>query len=56
MKIYIPDLASFWFPFQDFLKNDAIWKWTKHHERALKELNEKIKGFKELIHFKKQNK
>ena len=56
MNKFIPELASLCFAFRDILKKYADWKWTETHEKAFKEVNEKVKKITELKHFKRQNK
>ena len=56
MNKFIPELASLCFAFRDILKKDADWKWTEKHEKAFKEVNEKVKKNTVLTHFKRQNK
>ena len=41
---------------ETYWKKDADWKWTEKHEKAFKEVNEKVKKITELPHFKRQNK
>ena len=50
---FIPDLASFCFPFRSIPKKDATWKWTPEHEMTLISVNKEVKKTAELTHFER---
>ena len=50
---FIPDLAAECFPFRNFLKKDAEWKWLPDHEKAFVNINNLVKKVVELTHFKR---
>ena len=49
----MPDLASICFPFRLILKKDIPWIWTEQHEEAFLKVNQELKKFTELTHFKR---
>ena len=50
---FIPNLATFSYPFRSILKKDAEWKWQKEHEEAFSKINQEISKTAELSHFKR---
>ena len=50
----IPNLTQLCHDLRPLLKKDQPWKWEEKHDKAIQNINEKVKQVAEVGHFKKK--